>query len=788
MLEPLSEETYLRLLQRLGGSGYTSEPDAVRTTELRAIAALAARATEALGRAAQNLFLGTAEELLPALERVLFLASDRGLSLERRRARLVALMQGGRQLVEARLSGALSRYLGGSLGSTLRPSFAQLRWHRASAFSPLVISRQEPAATRREARQDLRPVLERGLPARARSGGISAGNAVWGGGLDAFSVPLEPAQAVDLQTKARVAPLEIAPGEVVTRALWLELQAMLLARSHGCQLDPRQQGRAVLLDATLAASESAVLSASNENRLVQAWGTATIGGTVTALWLPPSKTGTVAAGLTHALRDAAGASTSYVLGLDGTGQLTLTNEGADDAALVLFVRTSARYVPGESSDTQPWITLDVLDRDALTETFETAIIRPASSMSEGGPAPGAMRRVVYTGAMRRPSSGQRTRVLLDTSEDWRGRAVLVVALTQTSSTTLPHAGAEGLVPRTGAAALPRMLRTDAGVALDAEAPDEARFVADHPSAPNVWLFVDAEGGGLWAEMRASSAAPACCLLALVIASEAGPDESRVAVVPMDATVVQTIDLEQPQNCGCYAQGQQGGAPRIALEQPAPRAIPTAPPLGLVSDGAVPPRPVSWLVRERLGGRDDGTYEVRQKLVRQRRRLFSLEIAAGQSVPVDDFNVATGIEPGVNDQIDFRDRFVWVEGRIGEADITLAGGPETSDAASVPFCAALYTGPFADVRVALTETLSLVFVFSREGEQAGYHARLLLENTGELPVYVNAVLEASGYLGLSDLRQYGVIAGFELASGDEYEFDENRGLSDDFGTIGGSFVR
>jgi hypothetical protein len=801
----LTKDAYHALLRRLQGSGYTSEPSSVRDQELGAVARIAEMAAEGLVRASRNFFVGSADDALDAYERVRFLVGSAGLATSRRQARLLAFVR-GMPLVEARLRNAFAAYLADTTGETVRATEANLIAHQACPIAALVVGDIESEADKHAA-LDLDPVLARGLPCRALSGHVAVpvdGSAalLYGATLDDSprAIATVPVVTVPAQTKARSAPIAFHPGAVVTRAMWLELQAMLLWKSRGFSLDQNAQGRTYLLVAEIGAAATEVIDIdiSWAHRFVSASGSATVtaDADLTALtaaehvWLPPSKLGAAGAGLTQSLVTLSGISAGLTVHVNAGGNLVVTNGGAT-RDVVLMLRGSPVYTEGSSTDTQPWADANIIDGDQLGELYAATIVTDDGPLSFAGADAGAIRRIVYTGGLTRETGDGAVRsVILDASEDYRERYVLVVPLTLPVATGVesayyPHAGADGLAPRSLLVEAPRLFYTGAGAA----AGDDAVLGLQHPDrldTPDVWLFSDADGN-LCAEMKTVSAHKSACLLALIIATEKTDGSSVVTAVPVDTDEAQTIDLEQPQNCGVFAQGFQGGVPRYDASSPEARAVPTCPPLGLIHEGHAPPRPVSWLVRERLGLIEDGTYEVRQPIVGQRKRLVSMVVDAETLVPIDDFNVAAELAPGVNDQLDFRDRFVWIEGRYSAGDILVESDPGADDDAATPFFAAFYTGPYADVEVALTETLSVVFEFSKSGTECGYHSRLCLRNTDVADVYVNASIECSGFLGLSDLRQYGVIGAFEYASGDEFESSETAGYADDYGIEGGPYV-
>lgn len=804
-ISALTKDGYHRLLRRLQGSGYAATPGSVRDTELEAVAEMAKMASEGLARATRNFFVASADEALDIYERVRFLVESSGLDQTRRQARLLAFVRGATKLVRARLEYAATEYLGIDSGVTLEGSIASAFMHAACPASLLVVGRREPDADKHEA-HNLSPVLERGLPARAIAGGVSSADLTYGAELDQrLSVGLAGSFFVPIQTKARSAPIEVYPGVVLSREAWIALQAQLMYKSHGFTIDQATQGRSVLFVGELAAAATVVVdgpmsaSVSWAERLVTVSGIARVDdeedlSTATSaeqVWLAPSKTGAAGAGPTHELLTLDGTPSDLALHVDGGGNLVLGNTGAGSRFLALLVRAYPQVAGGEegpAKDTQPWTSTTSIGHDALAEMYAASVISDDAPGIFRGVAAGALRRVVYTGGLtREPVTGAVQSVLLDSSEDYRHRFLLVVPLSYpvgqgADPAHYPSASAEGLVPRSALLEAPRLFYTGDG----REGDRDIVVPYQHPDrldAPDVWLFVD-EDGNLCAEMKAVSAHKSACLMALVLGTEKADGTSVVTPVPVHPSTVQTLDLEQPQNVGVFAQGFQGGMPRLLSSSSTPRAIPTCPSLGLIAEGPPPRRPVSWRVRERLGLTDDATYEVRQKILGQRKRLFSLRLPAGSLTPIDDFNLGTELSPGVNDQLDFRDRLVWLEGRCSESDIRAATSVE--DASAEPFFAALYTGPWQDVEVEVATNLSVYFEFSKS--TGGYHSRLCLRNSGTSDLYVNGAVEASGFLGFTDLRQYGVINLWTCSSTDLLEFDENLGCSNDFSSTGGSLSR
>jgi hypothetical protein len=802
----LTQQSALRLLKRWQGTGYTSDDDSVRVRELNAIAKIAAMASEAIDVVTRNLLIASADEALDVFERTRFLVAQSSLTATRRRARLHAFARAAAKLVGTRLDSAFASYLSDATGTTISPSLAATKSHHASPLAALVVARREPTAHEEQTRRDLTPALQRGLPARAILGGVSSIDAKYGVAFapEAMALVASPPVTIASQTKARAAPIELFPGAVLTREQWIEIQAMLLWKSHGFSLDQSSQGRTVFCDVTLAAGAVLAVDGQTVNdgiawggRIVQAWGAVaatssddlTVRSAAEHVWLSAKK---LATGYTHELHAIDLSASGITLAVDANGNLSLANDNVTARYCTLLVRATPIFITGSEEDSQPWISADAIEHADLSELYASTQISDATPGSFAGEPAGALRRIVYTGGLtREPGSDRVRRVVLDSSEDWRNRYVLVAPLTfagpNTGEAVYPEAGSDGLLARTAGDGTPRMFFTGDGA--PAEDPEVLPF--QHPdslSDPYIWLYADLDGH-LCAEMKPASANRTCCFMALLVATEQSDGSSAVTPVPVHATIVQTIDLEQPQNTGCYAQGFQGGVPRYALDEPLPRTIPTGPPLGLIAEGHAPRRPVSWLVRERLGSAGDERYEVRQKIVGQRKRLISLALSPSIRTPVDDFDIASELMPGVNDQIDFRDRIVWIEGCFDTDDIRLGAASPLSDEASTPFSALLYTGPNTDVEVPISDDLTIVFAFSKSGDGKGYHSRLLLMNASDSTTYyLNATIECSGFTGLTDLRQYGVINAFECSSSIEIEVDDTRGCSDLFKTSGGSLVR
>lgn len=789
-LGTLDAQGYYELLLRLQGTGYSADEDSVRASELRAWAEIAARATEALNDATNNLFLQSATTTLDLMERTLFLLQGSTLPVAQRRARLLAYKRAS-PLNETRMRASFGAHLASYTGTTQRPSNPHAVPHGAAPATGLLVGSLEPLAMQPQQQQDLSLVLGRGLPARAISGGVAQRDAVWGDALLPAAIKLVPAVTVPTQTKRRVAPLEFLPGQRVTREEWLELQSMLCQKSYGFTLDQHRQGRTFFcylpsLGAG-AVYELPERAAGMQYRFVQACGLvsdAELVDPTTALdsqrvWLPTSKLGPAGGGYNPALLTVQTPSvvTSIVLRANVSGGLDVVNMGASAKSVVLMVRVSAKYIASTGVSSQPWIDAAQPKNADVIELYLAQVIADLAQNEFAHVPAGALRRVVSSGALFHAAGSVVPQcVVLDTSEDWRERWVQVASVGHYDALAadFPVPSIWGQIAGVSQSAFaPRLFYTGYGSASGSSTQGAFQQPLTHAlrssfgkAPPDIWLYARNTDGALMCEMKQGlSANKAASMIALVTATERTNSSSVVTRVPVHATQMQTIDLEQPQNCGVYAQGQQGNVPRYRLSDPAPRALPTCPPLGTIADGASPVRPVRWLVRERLGAADDGTYEVRQKLLGQRRRLTSLRCLAGQKTALDDFNMPAQLSPGAIDQADYRDRFVWVEGRFSASNITVAAATQLSDASATPFLALLYTGPTTvesasagdsagiySVELALQVWLQFEFTRGKPGQ--GFHSRLVVENYSAADVYVNCSIEASGFLGLTDRRAAG----------------------------------
>jgi hypothetical protein len=420
----------------------------------------------------------------------------------------------------------------------------------------------------------------------------------------------------------------------------------------------------------------------------------------------------------------------------------------------------------------------------MAELYAAQLITDGTVGKFAGVNAAAIRRVVYSGPLVKTAlNGIPQGVVLDSSVDYRNRYLLVVPLMTIAGggfgidNTYPVPSIDGMLtmplyqyPRQSA---PRMFYTGAGAAMGnaTQQPYQLAAGAVVGSGP-FWLFADATGR-LCVEMKSTaSASDSGSFMALIVASDPTDGSAVATPVPAHATQVQTHDLEAVQTLGTYQQGRQGGVPRRLITDASPKSIPTCSPLGVIGEGAFPLRPVSFLVRERLGATDDGKYEVRQHIFGQRRRVVSLAVPNGTSRLIDDFNLADQLGLAVNDQIDLRDRILWIEGRYSTTDITLSAVAQSGDSTANQFSIAMYTGPYAKPQYAISgyyvgghrvsislspdTGLDVEFLFSRAGTQLGLHSPARINNATGATVYLNLAWEVSGKLGLCDSRAYGTL--------------------------------
>lgn len=787
LFDSLDQTGYWRLLRSLQGTGAYSDDDTANVNrEWNGVAKIAALVSTVLEAAGKNMFWSQADELLSDLERMLGMPSDEGLTTAQRQSRLKAFARALPKMVEARLDAAFDGYLGATSGATTRTSSASAINAAAAPFGGLYTHRRESSADSVE-RRTLNTILSRGLPARSLGGKVSTGDATFGtGAIDGLSISTTAAVTPASQTKSRAAVFDYFPGSVIDVNDWIEIQSMLLWKSRGLTISQSAQGRTIVVSGSIDASAAVTLDGPTlggatainwSNRFTQAWGfvsTSDIrpGGSAEDLtadsgsvWLPPSKLGNATAAYQHDIvYTTISSPAALALTVNSSGDLRLVNKNATAYYFVLMIRCTPQHTENANTDTQPWVSQVDITNAALTDIYRSTAIRDADGGGAGwtktalfGGDQGAIRRILYTGPLgKATATGSINHVVLDSSEDWRKRYVAVSAVYATSSTGYITAFSRAAPTVTaGTDSRTRLFYTGTGATIGSAT---AQPYQQKDPSDNIWIFADSATGNLVAEMKSTDSADdyatACFMLT---ASEMQDGSSTVTAVPLHATQVHALDLNQPQNNGCFAQGLQGGAPRNYAFSPAPGTAPTNPPLGLIAEGTGGwRRPVQHYVRERVGRVDDSTWLCRQKLFNQRKRIVSIDLATGTDVAIDVFNDPTGVYPGgAVDQIDFRDRLIVIEGRMSSTNITIynGGAGRNSDVNEPSFAFTFYTGPHSNL-TATDGTLTATFEFSRSGTSRGYHSRLILRQDSGVTKYVNMTVDLSGYLGLTDRRLYG----------------------------------
>jgi len=755
--DQLSEDGQADLLKSLQGvGGYTDEDGTARVAELSGVARIAFLASDTLIAAARNMLPTKAIELLDEYELLFDTPPNERLTTLQRQARIKLFMRSLPKLLAHKLDNAAAQLVGASTGSTtVHGAAVQILGH-APARGGFHVARYEPAADDQELIA-IDALMRRGAPARCMVSDTATKLASYGSGsidravLEPFTVP-----SASSITHARVAPIEFYVGSTVRTQDWREVQAMALWKSKGFTLTQSDQGRTIVISGSVPGLTTNVVDAGDwENRVIQLWGVASQADITAAdlsalalsafVWLAPSKTNTIGSPNIHPLQDLSGPTAPLEIFHDGAG-LKLRNNIGFAVYYILIIRGTPKYTGGSSVDSEPWIDPEDITLAGITDLWETATLQDSTLTNSDK---GGSRRVFSTGTLSKVAADETQAVVLDSSQDWRGRKLLVLPLVSSHATQNVAPQTTGIAQRTALASVPRIFRTGPGAVIGSA----TALAYQHPdviSSPNIWLFADSATGDLIAEMKstASTAARACALL-LVWASEREADDGFLVDVPASGSAPTAFDLNTLQDVACYSQGRQKGAPRQAIEDIRGTAI-TAAPLGEISDSISSPRsPAVWDVRERVGRADDAVYQHRQPLFRQRKRITSVLIGAGLTVDLDTFQ--TSPDDAV-DQVDYRDRVIWLEGRQSATGIDIPGA-NASDIAATRLAWVFYSGPYDTLGHTYTAG-SLVFDFIWTRKPNGYSSKLTARNTSGSAISLNVAIDLSPHLGLADRRLYG----------------------------------
>jgi hypothetical protein len=761
------------------GTGYSDDEDSVRVADLDGVASVAARSSEALDASVGNAFVSTADEALDDWDRLLSMPTDATLSTAQRQARLVAWMSALPKLIEARLDHALDAWLGTTSGVTLAPN-RSVTWRSGGhKLGSLAVGRLETGATIATMRV-IDALLRRGLPARAIGCKGATRYADYGSPVErsAFRVSIP---ATPFFADADTAPLEQFPGGVLTEESYKEMQAQLLWKpyrgntgtmTNHFSLDHESSPGAMLYAAgsltaltTVALEDSGTVDGAQwGSRVVQAWivvSTSAITDT-TALsghgWLSAVKLGdSGSAPFPHLFVPLAGGAAAANMELSlSANALTLTNNHATNTYYFkLFVRRTPKCFADTTHSREPWLEpTTTLDADAVTAMVSESRIRnPTIGTYADLISPGsAVRRILYTGAMQRTAAGDTPNVVvLDSSIDWRGRALLVTHLVD-SSTVVKEASSTKLTGRmiedsSGSPSglpLTKIFLTGTGSAANPTTTTAFQYICYTGTDADIWLWADSTTGYLKAEMKASLSDHeyACGFIMVTATPLLGTPAVALPSLPSAYPQALSVDFTVPQLHGCYAQGQAGATSAV-----------TAPPLGTIVDGALPARPISWLVRERAGHIYDRKIDVRQRIYGQRKRLISFAVGSGAVMDIDACSVLPEASTSTLDQIDYRDRFVFIEGEWAASDISLGKALPGIDDPVVRFSWVFYGGPYGDQSITLPGSGSgmvITFIFGRNGNDA-FQSRLSITNNDGGTRYLNLAIECTGFLGLTDRR-------------------------------------
>lgn len=779
-IETLDRAGFLDLLKRLQGSGYTSEDGTARVAELDAIAEIAAKANEAIGDASENAFPTHASQILDAMEWAFKLPSSGGLSVAQRQARLLAFSQTLPNATQPRVDAACDRYAGA--GTTLETS-------RRVASGPNVagdrVARIQPSSDG-PARAGIEQVLSRAIPARMDDGRCGIDYLTFGVGVaqEDAAYAINPAEIVTPgpQWAPDVAPIAAGTAAVLSPAELREYQAQLLWKpcargtattfyaAHRSATAGQDPGQFIIAMGSIANGATATVDTADwSSCLVQAWGVIStldvrLGGAnedfsnialSERVWLAPKN---LSASAGSFLSTPAGTNTLGIQ-LSGT-QLQITNAMGAARNFVLLIRASAKFTTTQTADItsrEAWINPHSVSNPCVRSLVAQTSIRSANASTNWTPTTflgttnrGAIRRILYTGPMQKSLYGNteipRT-VILDSSINWTNRYLVVVPLSKASA-NIVAASAEPLTGRVGtydSLAVPRVFFTGPG-SLTATGAVPASYYCkeDWFSANTGYLYVAAEDGTLRYVHNPAVGNPeyGCAMFMVIATAQAS---SAASQAPAHATQVHAIDINEPQNFGVYAQGMGTVPNTYGLSTN--KAV-TCPPLGLICDGGAPRRPLSWMRELKWGYVDRVEVEYRQRIFGQRRRMISMVLPASASILIEpDAYDITSLDP-----IDYRDRFVWIEGRIGSGTSDIGAAPTANDAAWSKLALAMYTGPYGDQTYTYA-SLEFKFEFARSTSAPAF-SRIIVRNTSGATLTLNALLECTGQLGLTDTRSYG----------------------------------
>lgn len=775
----------LDLLKRLQGTGYASEEGTARAVELEAIAEVAAKASEALTVASDNASPSGISEIASAYEYAHQLPTDDSLTIQERRDRAVAFTRALPQATEARFIGAAN-----TLNTGLYETASYLSLNNKPARGPRAYWRGLSVGDASQPLDAVRLILDRAsaasvLPAGSGRFGLSY-SLSWNSPSDNAVLHADSGMSGYLESgKPDTSAIEVTLGQTVTTGLLDEIRRSLYWHptagvggtafyvANSDDLPPAQTcGEWIVCLGSIANATTATLDASNwANQLASAYGIVsatnitTGGGVDTASLAATDRVycETAKHGFYRQLTASDGTGSGVLIAFSNTG-VTLQNNSGGTRYFLLFVRGTARWSTTATTHaaadaiarktTFPqlevtWMTRNTSVRDGNITTNWTRTLVTGSDTAYRG----AHRRIIYSGPTAiaaNATSGVPVTVVVDTSIDWRGRWVMVYGTVQGSANSIVAANWDQLQPLVSPGpftVMPTAFFTGTGgtattfcASLGSGLPQPYRMYARSTDGA---LIVEHASSGVGGHVYA-------CGLWFVVAAPKSSDATCRA--PLDGAYAAPVDLAEPQMSGTWQQGWPSAPNPQHSAFPTTQSVPTNPPLGLISEGGSPPVPVQWTQRERVGIITDPSIVVRQRIFGQRKRMISLSVPAAGSRRLEAANGESG-EPV--DEIDYRDRLVWVSGNVGSTDATIGTASGTADTSNTPFVCALYTGPYGTQSVTIATGVTLVFTFAKSTSGRGVHSELSFANSNGSTRYINAVLECTGQLGLSDNRTTGL---------------------------------
>ncbi|MCB9603325.1 MAG: hypothetical protein H6721_26690 [Sandaracinus sp.] len=357
--------------------------------------------------------------------------------------------------------------------------------------------------------------------------------------------------------------------------------------------------------------------------------------------------------------------------------------------------------------------------------------KASGTTSGGGIDAGGVRRIGITVGIEKPSAGRRE-VVLDTTEDWRDRMIVVALATSNGDQVRPGiTGDEDLNLFT-----PKLFFSGPGTA-----DPTSGYSADLDGSGNVRMYARNTDGALCVDFASALAEAAYTALWQIMGTEQlGYHSTPVArITSAYGTTNARIEPRQlnfPQDAGLYEQFAQGEF-RLADAPDDSEAMP----LGPLGDGS-PRLPFSFRVRTQspiAGG--GGVRHVRQRLADVVRIFQSVAVPSSPTDPTYLYTVQ-------RDMRDLRDRFARFHLVWSTSDIRPGQASDTAWSSASKYGRFVWTGPISGptgtygITIAANLAMGLVSTI-------GSIQRLALRNTTGSTLYVAMMAEFGPRLGLRD---------------------------------------